>query len=118
MRSFWRKSHSHTLQHLNTIRRNYNLRQSHDFSSQVQRTSQTTPKPQILDIVKCTNSISTHMCNGHCHLALSVFDAMPYKNFFSRNLMLTGCVKNCTLRDARDLFDLMPHNVVWLCPGA
>ncbi|CAL5215326.1 unnamed protein product [Lathyrus oleraceus] len=113
MRSFWKKSQNHALQQLKTISGNNNLRQSHDFSFQVQCTSQTTPKPQILDrdphIVKCTNSISTHMRNGHCHLALRVFDAMPYRNLFSWNLMLTGYVKNHRLGDARNLFDLMPH---------
>lgn len=83
------------------------------YQSSLFSKSQTTPKPQILDrdphILKCTNSISTHMRNGHCHLALRVFNAMPYRNLFSWNLLLTGYVKNHKLSNARNLFDLLPH---------
>ncbi|XP_045826330.1 pentatricopeptide repeat-containing protein At4g02750-like [Trifolium pratense] len=102
---------------LQTIRGNHNLRQLHDCSFQVQHASPTPHKPQIIidrdpHIVQYTKSISTHMRNGHCHLALRLFNDMPYRNLFSWNLMLAGYVKNRRLADARNLFDLMPQRDV------
>ncbi|KAH1236121.1 Pentatricopeptide repeat-containing protein [Glycine max] len=47
------------------------------------------------------------MRNGHCDLALRVFEAIPLRNSVSYNAMISG---NGRFRDARVLFDSMPEN--------
>ncbi|XP_061359507.1 pentatricopeptide repeat-containing protein At4g02750-like [Gastrolobium bilobum] len=95
------------------MRRNYNSRQLRSCNFQVQppRYSSSYPKPQIKDphIAKCTKAISTHMRNGHCDLALRVFDAMPRRNSVSYNVMISGYLRNCKFNRARDLFEKMPE---------
>ncbi|KAK7358150.1 hypothetical protein VNO77_00071 [Canavalia gladiata] len=98
------------------MRGKYNLRQLHSSNFQVQRrraitSSYPSPPKTIKDphIVKCTKAISTHMRNGHCDLALRLFDAMPFRNSFSYNAMISGYLKNAKFSLAKDLFDKMPE---------
>ncbi|XP_027342459.1 pentatricopeptide repeat-containing protein At4g02750-like [Abrus precatorius] len=101
---------------MQTMRGKYNLRRlrSSSFPIPIATTYSTlsSPTTQIKDphIVKCTKAISTHMRNGHCHLALRLFDAMPLRNSASYNAMISGYLRNAKFSLARDLFDKMPDS--------
>ncbi|KAK7398811.1 hypothetical protein VNO78_09984 [Psophocarpus tetragonolobus] len=88
----------------------YNLRQLHSSYFLVERPTNYS-KPELKDphIVKCTKAISIHMRNGHCDLALHIFNAMPLRNSVSYNAMLSGYLRNAKFSLARNLFDRMPH---------
>ncbi|XP_027918714.1 pentatricopeptide repeat-containing protein At4g02750-like [Vigna unguiculata] len=94
------------------MRGKFILRQLHSSNFQLQRPTNF-PKPHLKEkdshIVKCTKAISTHMRNGHCDLALRVFNTMPLRNSVSYNAMISGYLRNAEFSLARDLFDRMPH---------
>ncbi|KAK7251720.1 hypothetical protein RIF29_35163 [Crotalaria pallida] len=99
------------------MNKNYNtLRLLHNWCNvQPPTPTQSPPLSSLLNLIKdphiveCTKAITTHMRNGHSHLALRVFDAMPSRTTVTYNAMISGYLKNGKFELARNLFDKMPQ---------
>ncbi|XP_028752584.1 pentatricopeptide repeat-containing protein At4g02750-like [Neltuma alba] len=61
------------------------------------------------DIFEWNRVISSHMRNGHCQVALQVFNTMPRRSSVSYNAMISGYLRNGKFDHARDLFEKMPE---------
>ncbi|GAV65048.1 PPR domain-containing protein/PPR_1 domain-containing protein/PPR_2 domain-containing protein/DYW_deaminase domain-containing protein [Cephalotus follicularis] len=71
--------------------------------------------PKDPDIKQWNMAITTHMRNGQCDVAFSLFNQMPRRSSVSYNAMISGCFLNDKPDLARQLFDEMPDRdlVTW-----